>query len=218
MVPPGFSAIGNLRRNCRYHDRYHEASVTQQLYHVPMFSWISCPYSPLRLGSRAFIALFAVEDDDRAPQSRCHCAIQPVPSHQSLTYLEPSCSKARWCDKERRRTKGKKGPQASAVRYHIQVLTASTSSKYFKHKLFDTTYVSYGYKGRIYGSIAETQFLHFFDIFGSEKQKTVPLAPWDSVFCAESSLEFWRILENLTGYGPDIAKINQRHLKSSKII
>ena len=41
--------------------------------------------------------------------------------------------------------------------------------------------VSYGYKGRIYGSIAETQFLHFFDIFGSEKQKTVPLAPWDSV-------------------------------------
>ena len=182
-----------------------------------MFPWISCPYSPLRLGSRAFIALFAVEDDDRAPQSRCHCAIQPVPSHQSLTYLEPSCSKARWCDKERRRTKGKKGLQASAVRYHMQVLTASTSSKYFKYKLFGTTYGILWLQGSYlwqYRWDAVSAFLRHFWL-GKTKNRTVSTLRlrWR----AESSLEFWRILENLTGYGPDIAKINQHHLKSSKI-
>ena len=56
--------------------------------------------------------------------------------------------------------------------------------------------VSYGYKGRIYGSIAETQFLHFFDIFGSEKQQTRTVSTLRLRWRAESSLEFWRILEN----------------------
>lgn len=113
--------------------------------------------------------------------------------------------------------RGKKGLQASAVRYHMQVLTASTSSKYFKYKLFGTTYGILWLQGSYlwqYRWDAVSAFLRHFWL-GKTKNRTVSTLRlrWR----AESSLEFWRILENLTGYGPDIAKINQHHLKSSKI-